>query len=113
MAFLGAFFLVLTLAFPGGMGMGDCKLAGIVGLYLGWLGWHDVVMGVLLPYLGAATFVVVKRVMRSSINRPDLPFAPFMASGALVAVLLVRLNGQSLRASRPLGQHSGHRSQPI
>jgi leader peptidase (prepilin peptidase) / N-methyltransferase len=90
MAFLGAFFLVLALAFPCGMGMGDCKLAGVIGLILGWLGWSDLAAGVVCSYLAASIFVVARRVINLSASRSDLPFAPFMAGGAVVAVLFVR-----------------------
>jgi len=90
MAVVGGFFLALALIFPSGMGMGDCKLAGIVGLYLGWMGWSEVITGVLLGYLGAALVVVALRAVRSSVGRGGMPFAPFIAGGALFAVLFVR-----------------------
>jgi leader peptidase (prepilin peptidase)/N-methyltransferase len=89
MAAVGGFFLALALVVPRGMGMGDCKLAGVVGLYLGWIGWSEVLTGVLLGYLGAALVVVALRAVRSSVGR-GLPFAPFIAGGALFAVLFVR-----------------------
>jgi leader peptidase (prepilin peptidase)/N-methyltransferase len=90
MVVVGGFFLALALVFPKGMGMGDSKLAGIVGLLLGWLGWSEVLTGVLLAYLGAALFVIVLRAVGSSVGRIGMPFAPFMAGGALFAVLFVR-----------------------
>jgi leader peptidase (prepilin peptidase)/N-methyltransferase len=87
---LAGLFLILALSAPGQLGMGDCKLAGVVGLYLGWLGLSDVLTGILLAYLGAALMVIVLRVVGSSVGRRGLPFAPFMAGGALFAVLFVR-----------------------
>ena len=33
-------FLVMALISPAGLGMGDVKLAALLGLYLGWLGWN-------------------------------------------------------------------------
>ena len=90
MAVVGGFFLALALVFSSGMGMGDCKLAGVIGFYLGWLGWSDLVAGVVCSYLAASIFVVVRRVVSSSVGPTDLPFAPFMAGGAVVAVLFVR-----------------------
>jgi prepilin signal peptidase PulO-like enzyme (type II secretory pathway) len=46
--------------------------------------------GVVLGYLGAALAVIALRAVRSSVGRGGIPFAPFIASGALVAVLFVR-----------------------
>lgn len=87
---LAGFYLALGLAFPSGMGMGDCKWAGTVGLYLGWLGWSALSTGALLTFLAAALFVTGRRVVSSPSPRMLLPFAPFMAGGALVAVLAIR-----------------------
>jgi leader peptidase (prepilin peptidase)/N-methyltransferase len=86
MAILAAIFLVLALASSGGIGLGDCKWAGIVGLYLGWLGWDALSTGVLLGFLTAALFVIGRRIVSSPGTRVLLPFAPFMAGGALAAV---------------------------
>lgn len=90
MAILASLFVVMALVIPGGMGFGDCKWAGVIGLNLGWLGWHFVVTGILLSYLVAAAFVIGFRILRSPGNRISLPFAPFLAVDALVVILLVR-----------------------
>jgi leader peptidase (prepilin peptidase)/N-methyltransferase len=90
MAILAALFLGLALASRGGIGLGDCKWAGIVGLYLGWLGWAALSTGSLLAFLAAALYVIGRRVVSSPSPRTLLPFAPFMACGALVAVFASR-----------------------
>ncbi|MDA8062335.1 MAG: A24 family peptidase [Actinomycetota bacterium] len=86
---LGGFYLALGMAFPSGMGMGDVKWATVVGLYLGWLGWPAVATGTLAAFaLGALGVLVLRLTSRG----PPLtvPMAPFMAAGALLAVVLAR-----------------------
>jgi leader peptidase (prepilin peptidase)/N-methyltransferase len=84
---LYAFYFLLALVYPAGMGFGDVKLAGILGLYLGWLGWAEVVTGGFLGFLFGGVvgggMVLVRRAGRKSM----LPFGPFMLAGALVAIL--------------------------
>jgi leader peptidase (prepilin peptidase)/N-methyltransferase len=87
MVALYAFYFLLALVYPAGMGFGDVKLAGVLGLYLGWLGWAEVVAGGFLGFLfggvvGGA-LVLVRRAGRKSM----IPFGPFMLAGALVAIL--------------------------
>jgi len=89
MAILAALFLGLALASRGGIGLGDCKWAGIVGLYLGWLGWSALWTGTILAFLAAAVFVIGRRTVSSPRHRAQLPFAPFMAAGALAVVFAV------------------------
>lgn len=87
---LAGFYLALGLAFPSGMGMGDVKWAAVTGLFLGWLGWPAVTTGTLLAFVLAALGVLVLRVVTAWRTRLVVPMAPFMAAGALVAVLVVR-----------------------
>jgi len=72
------------------MGLGDLKWAGVVGLYLGWLGWSAVSTGTLLAFTAAAVVAAVRRVAISQIHERTLPMAPFMTGGALVAMFAVR-----------------------
>jgi leader peptidase (prepilin peptidase)/N-methyltransferase len=78
------FFLLAALIHPKGMGMGDVKLAGVMGLYLGRL----VVPALLVAFVvGSAVGIglVLRHGARS--RRLGIPFAPFMALGGLVAML--------------------------
>src|SRR6185437_3671912 len=56
---LFAAFLVLALISPAGLGMGDVKLAAVVGLYLGWLGWGAVVLGAFAGFVVQAVVSLV------------------------------------------------------
>ncbi len=90
MALLAGFYLILGLGFPASMGFGDVKWAGVVGLYLGWLGWSAVSAGTLLAFTAAAVVAAGRRVAISQIHERTLPMAPFMTGGALVTMLAMR-----------------------
>jgi leader peptidase (prepilin peptidase)/N-methyltransferase len=88
---LGGFYLALALGFPSGMGMGDCKWAGVTGMFLGWLSWTAVSTGTLIAFAAAAVFVVARRTPDSrSLKRAVVPLAPFMSIGSIIAVVGVR-----------------------
>ena len=78
------FFLLAALIHPKGMGMGDVKLAGVMGLYLGRL----VIPALLIAFL-VGTVVGLALVARHGARsrKVGVPFAPFMALGGLVAML--------------------------
>lgn len=89
MVVLAGFYLALGLSFPSGMGMGDVKWSGVVGLLLGWLGWPAVATGTLLAFAAAALAVTILWAATSR-RSPLVPMAPFMTAGALAAVLVIR-----------------------
>jgi leader peptidase (prepilin peptidase) / N-methyltransferase len=81
-----AAFLTLALLRPADLGLGDVKLAGVLGLVLGWQGWGVVVAGAFFGFLfGGLTGVGLMLVRRAG-RRSSIPFGPFMLLGALVAV---------------------------
>jgi leader peptidase (prepilin peptidase) / N-methyltransferase len=82
----GAFtaLLLAALAHPGGMGMGDVKLAGVMGLYLG----ASIVPGLLLAFLlGSLVGIAIIAREGAAGRKKGVPFAPFMAAGGLVGLL--------------------------
>ncbi|WP_432505327.1 prepilin peptidase [Kineococcus arenarius] len=73
---------------PGGMGLGDVKLAGVLGLLLGWWGWDSLVVGAFTAFLlggvAGAGLLVLRRAGRGS----RIPFGPYMLAGALGALFV-------------------------
>jgi leader peptidase (prepilin peptidase)/N-methyltransferase len=81
----GGFLLVFALLYPRGMGMGDVKLAAVLGLYLG----QSVAVAVLVAVL-AGTIVgglIMARLGVAKGRKMAVPFGPFLAAGGVVALL--------------------------
>jgi leader peptidase (prepilin peptidase) / N-methyltransferase len=87
-ASLGAFacFLVLALIYPAGLGMGDVKLALLLGAALGGAVLPALLVGTLAA--GVAGVVVLAR-QGLGARRRALPFGPFLAFGAITILLLM------------------------
>jgi leader peptidase (prepilin peptidase) / N-methyltransferase len=82
----GGFFLLAALAYPGGMGMGDVKLAGMMGLFLG-AAVAPALLIALLSGVAVGAVVVARKGTREG-RRTAVPFGPFLALGALCAVFV-------------------------
>jgi leader peptidase (prepilin peptidase)/N-methyltransferase len=78
---------LLHLLSPRSMGFGDVKLALVLGLALGWLGWGELVLGLFCGFLAGAVVGAALVVLRRRDRKDHLPFGPFLAFGTLVAVL--------------------------
>jgi leader peptidase (prepilin peptidase) / N-methyltransferase len=87
MAALGLLYGVQWLIVPGQIGLGDVKLAGVLGLYLGWLGLRGWLLGVCAGFILGAIYSVALLIGRRANLRSEIPFGPFMVAGTLVAVL--------------------------
>lgn len=90
MAVLGGFYLLLAVAFAGQMGFGDVKLAGLLGLFLGFAGWPALATGALLASVLALIGLAGRRALRGGSARATVAFGPYLCLGALAAVLLTR-----------------------
>jgi len=78
---------VLHLVSPRSMGFGDVKLAFVLGLVLGWLGWSELVLGLFCGFLAGAVVGLALIVLRHRGRKDHLPFGPFLAFGTLVVLL--------------------------
>ncbi|TQS45392.1 prepilin peptidase [Cryptosporangium phraense] len=81
----GGYWLMAVL-YPGGMGFGDVKLAGLLGLFLGWLGWSSVWIGTFTGFLLGGTVGIALLVTRRATGKTAIPFGPAMLAGGLLAV---------------------------
>jgi leader peptidase (prepilin peptidase)/N-methyltransferase len=79
-------YLVMALISPRGIFMGDVKLAGLIGLHLGWLGWGVVVAGAAAGFVVQAVLALVLLAERRVTLRSELPFGPAMLVGAALAI---------------------------
>jgi leader peptidase (prepilin peptidase)/N-methyltransferase len=86
---MAAGYLLLGLVRPGQLGGGDVKLAGLVGLVLGWLGWPTVLYGAALGFVLAAVASLALLAARRVTLRSAISFGPFLLGGALLAILAV------------------------
>ena len=77
----GAWFL-----YPRGMGLGDVKLAGVLGLALGWLGWGALAVGAFAAFLLGGVFGIALRLAGRNAKGQGIPFGPWMLAGAAVGV---------------------------
>jgi leader peptidase (prepilin peptidase) / N-methyltransferase len=84
---VGAFFLLLALISPRGMGLGDVKLAPTLGLALGWLSWGAVAFGVFAGFLLGGVAGLAAIALLGLTRKSLLPFGPWLVTGALLGVL--------------------------
>jgi leader peptidase (prepilin peptidase)/N-methyltransferase len=85
---LAAFYLLLALIAPAGMGFGDVKLALCVGLVAGWFGWPVTLLAAMAGFLLAGLYAVILLVLGKVSRKDHIPHGPFMLLGALAAVAL-------------------------
>ena len=84
--------LVLNLINPRYMGMGDVKLAFVLGVFLGWWGMGYVPIGLFLGFLLGSIGGIALIAAGLKTRKDHIPFAPFLSAGALLAVFV----GQSI-----------------
>ena len=88
MALVAGLYLLLGLGFPHGLGLGDVKLGGLLGLGLGWLGWLTLATSVLAGWGLAALVLLARHGTRPADRGRPVALGPWLCLGALVAVVL-------------------------
>jgi leader peptidase (prepilin peptidase)/N-methyltransferase len=89
-----AAYMVLYLLSRRGIGPGDVKLSAPVGLYLGWLGWTELVVGVLASFTLGALGGLLQAARKRQFVGISIPFGPFMVAGVVIAALVAATLGQ-------------------
>lgn len=82
-----AAYLVLAMISPSGLGGGDVKLAGVLGLVLGWYGWWQVLVGSFSAFFLGAIVGLALMVLGRAGRKSKIPFGPFMFLGTYVGLL--------------------------
>jgi len=85
-AALWVLYLGLSLVKQGAMGFGDVKLAGILGAYLGWLGWGDLAVGAFAAFFVGGLVSVGLLLAKKAGRRTAIPFGPWMLIGAAIGI---------------------------
>jgi leader peptidase (prepilin peptidase) / N-methyltransferase len=88
LALYGVPLLLVALAVPQGMGMGDVKLAALIGLVLGSFGLSYVGVAAGVGVIGGGIGALVALALLGAGRKDQIPFGPFLAGGAVVAALL-------------------------
>jgi leader peptidase (prepilin peptidase)/N-methyltransferase len=84
-AFAG--FYILHLVVPRGMGFGDVRLAGVIGLATGWLGYGHAFVGFFSAFVLGSVVGIVVIVVTGGDRKSRIPFGPFLAAGAIVSII--------------------------
>jgi leader peptidase (prepilin peptidase)/N-methyltransferase len=79
----GGFFFIAAVLYPRGMGMGDVKLAGVLGLYLGRAVAPAILIALIAGVLVGAAVIARKGAAEG--RKTAVPFGPFLALGGMIA----------------------------
>lgn len=85
-AALFLFYFILVISYPAGMGFGDVKLAAVVGLALGYLGWGPLIVGAFAAFLLGGIFSIALLTTGNATRKTGIPFGPWMLAGAWVGI---------------------------
>lgn len=87
MVILIAFYDLLNRINPAGLGYGDVKFSGVLGLYLGWAGWDALVVGTLAAFTAGGLVGLGLLITRRAELTSSIAFGPFMLAGAVVGIV--------------------------
>lgn len=85
-AALWLLYFLMAVAYPEGMGFGDVKFAGLLGLFLGYLGWDALITGGFAAFFFGGLFALSLLLLKRKDFKSGIPFGPWMVVGAWVGV---------------------------
>lgn len=85
-AVFGGLLLTAVIA-PSAIGMGDVKLGAVVGLALGFRGWHQVLSGLLVAFALQGALTVVLLAVGKADRRSGIAFGPALLAGTWIALI--------------------------
>ena len=87
-ALMWSLYFLMAMAYGGGMGFGDVKTAGVLGLFLGYLGWKVLIVGAFSAFILGGVFALALIVTKKVKLRGGIPFGPWMLIGAWIGIFL-------------------------
>ena len=91
LAIFSGFFFAVAFAVPKGMGMGDVRLALLLGTFLGYLGGVGfVLLGMFMSFFTGALIGTIVAAVTKGGRKMKIPFGPFLAAGTLIAIFVGR-----------------------
>lgn len=81
-----AVLFLLVLIAPNGFGLGDVKIGGVLGGYLGWFGWKYVYYGIFAGFLLGALVAIVLLLTRRGTMKTAIPFGPTLMLGPVLVL---------------------------
>lgn len=88
MLLLAGFYAAMRAMSRRGVGGGDVKLAGVIGLVLAWHGWQALAVGAASAFVLGAMYALVLMAMRRADRSTRIAFGPWMIIGAAIGVVL-------------------------
>ncbi len=80
-------FLLMWLVYPKGLGYGDVRLSGVLGMALAWEGWPQLVIGLYAAFILGGIIGALLSAFKI-VDRKGYPFGPFLLFGAWFAVVI-------------------------
>ena len=77
-------YFVLAYVAPSGLGLGDVKLSGLLGAFLGWLGWSQTLLGLLAGFALSALTASILLLATRATRHSEFPFGPWMIAGSVL-----------------------------